>query len=509
MHVKKYRFTLGIFGIVLLAAIWVGSRLWADKTNVITSLETFQRVLQITRDQYVREVSLDTAIQDAMNGMLRELDPYSMYMGPKEYESLNIAMEGGYGGLGIEIGITDDWLTVISPMEGTPAAAAGLMSGDWIVEIEGKTTEGITTDEAIAKLRGEPGTKVTIKIMRRGMDKPLEVKITRALIKLNAVTYAAKLAPDIGYIQFTKFSQTAREEVENAIDSLFQKEGVSRLILDIRSNGGGYLGEGVDVTDLFLERDLEIVQTRGRSAQDFRTYRAHENPLNGDYPLVVLTDAGSASAAEILAGALQDWERAVIVGDTTFGKGSVQAIFPLPDSGRLKLTTAYWYTPSGRCIDLHRASLDKEKGGQMTFHTLGKRKKAIYGGGGIVPDVYVDRERIGDLVGELWIKRAFFLYAADYISGHPDIPADFSITDEMLAGLAEKAKKEEVEFSDEEFNEDKEQISFYLKLEIASQKWGRGAQYYGIRFSEDPVIKKALELLSKAHTSAELFRLAG
>lgn len=506
---KKFKITAGILTIVLLVGTWVGSRLWADKSNVITSLETFQRVLQITRDYYVRDVSLDTAIQDAMNGMLRELDPYSIYMTPRDYDNLNVTMEGEFGGLGIEIGITDDWLTVISPMPGTPAAAAGLQSGDWIVEIEGKSTEGITTEEAITKLRGKPGTKVTIKIARRGMDKPMEVTITRALIKLNAVPYVAKLAPEIGYIQFTKFSQTAREEVENAIDSLFEKEGVKKLILDIRYNGGGYLGEGVDVTDLFLVRDLEVVQTRGRTAQDFRTYRAHEEPLFGDYPLVVLTDAGSASAAEILAGALQDWERALIVGDTTFGKGSVQAVFPLPDSGRLKLTTAYWYTPSGRCIDRHRAGMDKEKGEQMTFHTLGKRKKAIYGGGGIVPDVYVARDMITDLVGELLLKRVFFTYAADYISSHHDISPGFTVTDEMLAGLAEKAKTEKIEFTDEEFAEDKKQITYYLKLEIANQKWGEAEEYYRISFSEDPVIAKALELLSKARTSAELFRLAG
>ena len=311
---NKRKLTLGLLAISLLTATWVGSRLWAGKTNIYTSLETFQRVLQITRDTYVREVALDSMIQDAMKGMLRELDPYSIYMTPKEFEGLNISMQGEFGGLGITIAIADDWLTVISPLEGTPAAAAGLQAGDRIVEIEDESTEGITTDEAVSKLRGEPGTDVTISIWRNGWDEPMELTITRKIIKLNAVNYVAKLTPEVGYIKFSKFSRTAREEVEEAIDSLFRKEGIEKLILDVRMNSGGYLGEGVDVSDLFLERDREIVQTRGRIPQSFRTYRAHEDPLFGDYPLIVLANRGSASAAEILTGALQDWERALVFG---------------------------------------------------------------------------------------------------------------------------------------------------------------------------------------------------
>ncbi len=507
---KKGRLTIGILSIVLLSATWVGSRLWADKTNIYTSLEVFQRVLQITRDTYVKDVDLNQMIQDAMNGMLQELDPYSMYMSPKEYEGLSITMEGEFGGLGIEIGMTDGWLTVISPMEGTPAARAGLQSGDWIIEINGESTEGITTDKAISKLRGTPGTQVTIKIMRHGMDEPMKLTITRDLIKLNAVNNVSKLSPDVGYIRFIKFSRTALDEMKGALDSLFEKEGAKKVILDIRSNGGGYLGEGVDVSSLFLPRDLEIVQTRGRVPQSFRTYRSHDDPLYGsDYPLVVLTDRGSASAAEILAGALQDWERALIVGDTTYGKGSVQTIHPLPDSGYLKLTTAYWYTPSGRCINKSQEqdTTNDKKNVSATYKTLGKQKRPIYGGGGIAPDVYVTGESVNSLVAKFLGKRIFFFYAVDYFSKHPDIEQDFVVDDEMLKGLAAEARKREVEFTDEEYQKAKDQMTLRLKIEMAAQKWGTDGEYK-IILSEDPVVKKALEILSKTQKASELFSYA-
>jgi carboxyl-terminal processing protease len=504
---NKRKLTLGLLAIGLLAATWVGSRLWADKTNIYTSLEVFQRVLQITRDTYVREVDLDSMVQNAMNGMLRELDPYSMYMSPKEFEALDISMQGEFGGLGINIGITDDWLTVISPLEGTPAAEAGLQAGDRIIKIEGESTEGITTDEAVMKLRGEPGTKVTISIWRNGWNEPIDLTITRAIIKLNAVDYVAKLTPEIGYIKFSKFSRTAREEMEDALDSLFRIEGVKKLVLDVRMNSGGYLGEGVDVSDLFLERDLEIVQTRGRIPQSFRTYRSHEDPLFGDYPLVVLADQGSASAAEILTGALQDWERALVVGDTTFGKGSVQTIYPLSDSGRLKLTTAHWYTPSGRCIDKHRAEMEGKGNEPATLHTLGKRKRPLYAGGAIAPDIYVETEKLTDLTTLLWSNRVFFSYAVDYLSASPDIDPDFPITDEMLAGLADEARKRKIEFTDSEFEESKEQLIYRLRVEIAGQKWGEAGRYQ-IALTDDPIVKKALELLAKAESTSDLFSYA-
>lgn len=504
---NKRKLTLGLLAISLLTVTWVGSRLWAGKTNIYTSLETFQRVLQITRDTYVREVALDSMIQDAMNGMLRELDPYSMYMSPKDFENLNISMQGEFGGLGITIAIADDWLTIISPLEGTPAAAAGLQAGDRIVEIEGESTEGITADEAVMRLRGEPGTEVTISIWRNGWDKPMEITITRAVIKLNAVNYVAKLTPEVGYIKFSKFSRTAREEVEDAIDSLFGKEGIEKLVLDVRRNSGGYLGEGVDVSDLFLERDLEIVQTRGRIPQSFRTYRSHEDPLFVDYPLIVLADRGSASAAEILTGALQDWERALILGDTTFGKGSVQTLYPLSDSGRLKLTTAYWYTPSGRCIDRYRAEIEGEENEVATLYTLGKRKRPLYAGGAIAPDIYIETEKLTDLAALFLINRVFFAYGVDYLSQNPEIAPDFSVTNEMLAGLADEARKREVEFTDAEFGEVRKQLAYHLRLEIAAQKWGEEGRYQAI-LAEDPVVKKALDLLSKAGSTAELFTYA-
>ncbi len=534
---KKVKLTAGFILIGILAITWVGSRLWAKRTDPYASLEVFFQVLQITRTHYVRDVDLNDMLENAMNAMLQKLDPYSMYMNPKSYKDLYISMEGEFGGLGVQIGITDGWLTVISPMEGTPAAAMGLQSGDYIVKIEDESTEGITIEEAVSKLRGEPGTNVTITIARRGMDKPFDVTITRDIIKLNAVSYASKLTPEIGYINFIKFSRTARQEVEQAIDSLFTHEGVKKIILDIRRNSGGYLYEGVEVSDLFLSPNKEVVQTRGRNPQSFKVYRTHEDKFIGDYPLVVLTDRGSASAAEILAGALQDWERCIIIGDTTFGKGCVQTVYPLPDSARLKLTSAYWYTPSGRCIDKYRTTLKDDEGNkkdeQLTFNTLGPRARPLYGGGAIVPDVYIPYEKMDTLVTRFRINRVFFTYAADYIAKHPNITRDFTVTDEMLNGLKELARKQNpksdantsnkkkaksknapkivakghhVNFTDEEFQKSKKGLATQLKLEIAMQKWGRGDYYYNLIFAEDPMLKKAKEILSKVEKTSGLFR---
>ena len=506
---KRKGAAFGVMAIVLLAATWVGSRLWAESTqNVYTSLEVFQRVLQITRDVYVRDVDLNQMIEDAMNGMLQKLDPYSMYMDPKEFENLDITMEGEFEGLGITIGIADDWLTVISPLQGSPAFGAGILAGDKIIEINGESTEGIAVDAAVAKLRGKAGTQVKITVVRTGVDEPLEFTIIRDTIKLNAVDYVSKLGPDIGYIKFSKFSKTAHTEITSALDSLFEEAGAKKIILDIRYNSGGYLNEGVDVSDLFLDRDLEVVQTRGRTPESIRTYRTHDDKLHGDYPLVVLTDYGSASAAEILAGALQDWERALIIGDTTFGKGSVQTMHPLSNGGVLKLTTAYWYTPAGRCIDKHRASLDTAKNEKPeTFYTLGSRRRPLPSSGAIVPDVYSETERALELTSLLVNKRVFFFYGVDYLSKHPDIQPDFTVTDEMIQELMAEAEKRKVEFTQEEVDEARDQLAYRLKLDIASQKWGEQG-WYEVLISDDPVVKKAMEVLSKAQTTSQLFSYA-
>jgi len=507
---KRHGVTLGILAIFLFAATWIGSRLLADTTkkNVYTSLDVLQKVLQITRDNYVREVDLNDMIEDAMNGMLKELDPYSMYMSPEEYENLSISMEGEFSGLGVTIGITDDWLTIISPLEGSPAFAAGILAGDKIVEIEGESTEGILVDEAVSKLRGRSGTDVTITVVRHGVDDPMEFTITREVIKLDAVNYVDKVTPDVGYVKFSKFSRTAHTEVANAIDSLFNQEGVSKLILDLRYNSGGYLNEGVDVADIFLERDRSVVQTRGRSPKMIRTYRSHSEPLFGDYPMVVLTDYGSASAAEILAGALQDWERALVIGDTTFGKGSVQTIHPLHNNGILKLTTAYWYTPSGRCIDSHRASLDEaDASDKQTFYTLGRRKRLLPDDGAIAPDLFVENESMKEISTEFLRNRIFFFYVVDFLSQNPDFELGFDVTDDMIEGLMDEAREREVEFTEEDAEEARDQLAFRIKLEIANQKWGEDG-WYQVSVEEDKVIQKAVEILTKVQTTAQLFSYA-
>ena len=311
-----------------------------------SKLKTFTETISIIKQNYVEEVDEKELINGAIKGMLNQLDPHSSYMPPEAFKEMQIDTKGEFSGLGIQIGVKDKMLTVIAPIEDTPAYRAGIKAGDTIIKIEGESTKDISLQDAVTKLRGPKGTSVTITVFREGWEKPKDFTIVREVIQIKSVKYKA-LEDNIGYVKLTQFQQRTSEDLENALDTL-EKDKINSLILDLRNNPGGLLNSAVDVSSQFLPDGKLVVYIKGRTGeqQDFNT----SGTKNIEYPMIVLVNEGSASASEIVAGALQDWRRAVILGTQTFGKGSVQTVIPLSDGSALRLTTARYYTPKGRSI---------------------------------------------------------------------------------------------------------------------------------------------------------------
>jgi carboxyl-terminal processing protease len=346
------------FGMALALAVFVAgfvvgdlttSRNAAQATVAYSKLKLFGDVLSVVQNSYVEEVGSDNLIKGAITGMIQTLDPHSSYLTPEMLKQVEVETKGTFGGLGIEIGMKDGFLTVIAPIEDTPAARAGLQAGDRIVRIENESTKNMNVMDAVKRLRGEPGTKVTITVVRESSTDAKVYTITRDIIKVKSVR-SKYLGDGIGYIRLAQFQQDSHAEVERAIQGfLKEKDGLKGLVLDLRNNPGGLLDQAVKIADEFIDSGL-IVYTDGRVEAQKTKYAAHKEGTYTGFPIVVLVNAGSASASEIVAGALQDHGRAIILGQRTFGKASVQTILPLDDGSALRLTTARYYTPNGRSI---------------------------------------------------------------------------------------------------------------------------------------------------------------
>jgi len=331
-------------------------------------LDLFTEVLRQIQENYVEAQDPKKLIYGAVKGMVQSLDPHSSFMTKDEYRELMLETKGSFTGIGIEITIKDDVLTVVSPIEGTPAYKAGLKAGDKIIRIGDKTTKDMTLMDAVKRIRGPKGTKVKLTIMRQGEKKPLVFSITRDVIPLKSVR-ALLLEPGIGYVRISTFQSKTAKDLATAMEKLQRKTKLKGLILDLRNNPGGLLSQAIEVSDYFLDSGI-IVTTKGRKHSQDIVAKAHKNNGRQNYPIIVLVNGGSASAAEIVAGALKDNKRAIILGTRTFGKGSVQTIFPLSDGSALRLTTARYYTPSGRSIQLSGIQPDIE----VPFVPLEKEK---------------------------------------------------------------------------------------------------------------------------------------
>jgi len=332
--------------------------------DIYKQLELFSDALSLVRSEYVDDVKSKDLMYGALKGMVQSLDKFSEFMDPESYAEMKVETEGEFGGIGIEIAIKDDLLTVIAPIEDTPAFKVGVQAGDRIVKINKDITRGITLSEAVKKLRGKAGTQVSITVLREAENKLLDFAITRDIIKVKSIKNPKILEDKIGYIKLSVFQERSARDLEDALVEL-EKQGMDSLILDLRNDPGGLLNVAAEVAGKFLPTGEMIVYTKGRNNRQDMEFRVKEKKPRIGYPMVVLVDAGSASGSEIVAGALQDHKRAVLVGVKTFGKGSVQTVIPLSDGSAIRLTTSKYYTPSGRSIH----------------------------GQGIVPDIVVERER--------------------------------------------------------------------------------------------------------------------
>ena len=371
---KKKVAALIIFIISLTVCVSIPyGKLKAQTDEIYGKLKVFSNVLSIIQKNYVEETNPEDLIYGAINGMLRTLDPHSSFMLPDLYKELQVETKGSFGGIGIEITIRSGILTIVSPIEDTPAFRAGLKSSDKIVKIEDESTENMTLLDAVKRMRGPAGEKVTISIMREGFTEPKDFTLTREIIRIKSVKYKSLEEDTIGYIRLSQFQEKTGAEFNKALDALEQGDkSLTGLILDLRNNPGGLLDQAVKVCDTFIDQGL-IVYTQGRIEGQQMKFSAHPNKNPRDYPIIVLVNGGSASGSEIVAGALQDHNRAVILGTPTFGKASVQTIIPLDDGSGLRLTTARYYTPNGKSIQATGITPDvivKE----TAFHSKEKEK---------------------------------------------------------------------------------------------------------------------------------------
>ncbi len=353
MSITKKRITLNI----VLITLFVGGALFlsgsdgevgADTKDVYKNIEIFTEVLRQIEKSYVEPREPQELIYGAIKGMVHNLDPHSSFMTKEEYRELMLETKGSFTGIGVEITVKDNFLTVVSPIEGTPADKVGMKAGDKIIKIENKRTKDMSLMEAVKKIRGPKGTKVNLTIMREGEAKPLEFSITRGVIPLISVRQYF-LTPEIGYVRISNFQSKTVKDLSAALEEMEKGREIKGLVLDLRNNPGGLLSQAIEVSDLFLNSGL-IVSTKGRISSQNITATAHTDKKPRTYPIIVLINSGSASAAEIVAGALQDNKRALVLGTRSFGKGSVQTILPLSDGSGLRLTTARYYTPSGKSI---------------------------------------------------------------------------------------------------------------------------------------------------------------
>ena len=537
----KIRTLVASLGVVLAGAIaggFFGQGATASNEKLDESIRTLGSILSIVEDRYVDEVPTDTLVYNAIRGMLRTLDPHSNFLDEESYRDMQEEQRGAFYGLGIVINKRgkDKPLTVISPIDGTPAARLGIRAGDVISHIKDPAanvdmdTIGLEIRDAVKYLRGPKGTEVTITVERSGFDKPLEFTIARDTVPTNSVTNAYMIAPETGYVKVTNFTQTTSDELDKALSSL-REQGMARLVLDLRGNPGGLLDQAVKVADKFLDSGKMIVYTRGRVRGSDQEYHATVDRTADPVPLVILVNHGSASASEIVSGALQDHDRALIVGETTFGKGLVQSVFRLSRQTGLALTTAKYYTPSGRLIQRDYSSVEEyfmdtpahtvtpgeeAEGGKaprQLVMTDGGRK--VYGGGGITPDLPVDAEDPPRTLVDIARQNAFFDYAVRYVAKHPDLFADtaadaagfeafrrkFDADANVMTGFREFLKERAITVGDSDFDAIADRARVQIKAEIVGIRGGL-AYRDRVLLENDPQVKAALESFPQAQALA-------
>ena len=501
--------------------------------NLRDGIRKLNDVLTYTEKFYVEEVDTPKLVEEAIKGMLDQLDPHSVYIPSKQFSSIEESFRGDFEGIGIEFQVVNDTLTVVSPITGGPSEALGIMSGDRIVKIDGVDCIGITNDEVRENLRGKSGTKVTVTIIRHGIDEGIEYEITRDKIPIYSVDTHFMYDDNIGYVSVSRFSETTYDELNDALNSL-KSSGMKKLILDLRGNPGGYLNQAVKIADLFLDGDKKIVYTRGRRSEFDEDYFANKSSSYEDIPLIVLINKGSASASEIVSGAVQDWDRGLIVGETSFGKGLVQRQFPLFDNSALRITISKYFTPSGRSIQRgyenkkdYYSDLGerKEEEGDNFTHTAERDSsrpefktsggRIVYGGGGITPDYITKLGKLTNYSRDLLRNNVFYQFVLKYLEKNGDrikakykddldkFRREFTFSPEEEKSFIRFAMDKDVKLVEEEFTEDKNYIFTRLKAQVARNYW-KNEGWYTVLLDIDTQFLKSVTLFDEAEDLAKL-----
>ena len=525
-----------VLAVALITGGWFLQRGVDQEANVYLQARLFQEVLDHVTDQYVDPVDRSALIGSAIEGVLGELnDPHTSFIDAKTWEGFRFqsGADADYGGVGLEILNRDGWVTVITPIPGGPALRAGIRAGDRVIEVEGVSAADWETDQAAGLLRGSPGTEVNLLIDRPGVDEAIPFTLTRAVIELLSVPFARILDEGVGYVPLQVFSETSADEVRSAIERL-QDDGLTSLILDLRANPGGLLEEGVGVADLFLPVGSPILETRGRAAGQNQNFGAANAEMVPGLPVVVLVNQSSASASEIVAGALQDHDRALVIGSRTYGKGSVQTLFRLSGGNTLRLTTARWYTPVGRSIQIaHDEQSEDLTGGGAALGIGGQPVltddpedrpsvesfggRALFAGGGITPDLVVLPDTLS-APEQVAVQRLFrsagafalavFNQAVAYVQEHPELEAGFSLPQTELDRFYRTLVDEhEVTLDESDFMTAVRFVRNQLENQIASQAWGEEGAFEHTR-RDDAQLNRAIETLKRADTPEALFGLA-
>lgn len=507
----------GVIGSVISQKVAAQSA--SDESTLRDSLKSFTSVYSVVEQNYAEKMDperADKAIYDgAIPGMLHVLDPHSNFYDPKAFAQMREDQHGRYYGVGMTIQpqLVDGTVKifVLFPMEGTPSFKAGIRPGDQIVSVDGKPTDGLDSAAVASMLKGPRNTHVSVAMLREGKDKPLTFDLVRDEIPRPSVDLAFMIRPNIGYMHVTNFQETTAREVGEALDRFRDQGALKGLVIDLRGNPGGLLNQAVDMSDKFLQKGQVVVSQHGRTAAD-QVYSASHGEQGPKYPVVVLVNRGTASAAEIVSGALQDHDRALIVGETTFGKGLVQTVFNVSQNTGLALTTFHYYTPSGRLIQrpydnislydyyyLRDAADAKDKSNREV--KLTDEGRTVYGGGGITPDEHIDPVKSNHVQDTLAQHYAFFDFSKHYLATHT-VAKDFTVDDQVLAEFKSFLKANKVEVSDQDIAANIDWVKALIKDSLFTSQFGqlKGAE---VRAEWDPQIQKALSYMPQAQALEE------
>ena len=466
--------------------------------DVSKQLRLFNELYKRLVVNYVDQVDPDALIQAGIDGMLETLDPYTVYLENEEQHGIRTLTDGEYGGIGLRLGVRNDTLTVIAPMDGTPAYRAGIQSGDRIVQIDTLMTTEMRLSKAASVMRGKPGSVVTLTVVRPGYNERLPFALVREVIAVHDVAYSGIIEDGIMYLKLTSFSKNSGDEIRDAI-AMAGESNIRGFVLDLRDNPGGLLASALEIADLFVEPDKKILMTKGRDNKITQVFHSRVTPvLSKDVPMAVLVNQGSASASEIVSGILQDLDRAVIIGHDTFGKGLVQTVMPLNRDASLKITTAKYYIPSGRLIqkeDYFRHNVIQTSSlSDSVFFTQNKRK--VFGGGGITPDIITTKDTLPVPVKSLWAKGLFFEYAVEYHNKHEDREWPFSINEDIINDFVAYTDRKDFSFQSKSARLFKEFQASLDSTTLSSAELNAAKQAFAAYFEgegnwkEDPVVRR-------------------